>query len=161
MQGLVDRCFGVKGESSVNLSRHFSGNNSQDFLAELYQQPVEGGIDLVIQILALSSISFIRALPQDLTWPLPYSTALSISFAYSGFLEAARMREGLVVASCGLYLSMADKVSESPVVSNGVLTREITRVADNSLQRISASDMYIDIGSLSRAVPTDLPFQWL
>ena len=44
---------------------------------------------------------------------LPYSTAVSISFAYSGFLDAARMREGLVVASWGLYLSMVAKSPES------------------------------------------------
>lgn len=31
--------------------------------------------------------------------PLAYSTAASISLAYSAFLEAARMSEGLVVAS--------------------------------------------------------------
>jgi len=35
----------------------------------------------------------------SLPWALPYSTATSISLAYSAFLEAARMREGLVVAS--------------------------------------------------------------
>lgn len=40
---------------------------------------------------------------------LPYSIALSISFAYSGFLEAARIKEGLVVASSGLYFPMANK----------------------------------------------------
>jgi len=39
---------------------------------------------------------------------LPYATAVSISLAYSGFFEAARMRDGLVVASCGLYLAIAD-----------------------------------------------------
>jgi hypothetical protein len=44
---------------------------------------------------------------------LPYSTALSIKAAYSGFLLAARMREGLVVASCGLYLSIVAKSPES------------------------------------------------
>lgn len=33
--------------------------------------------------------------------------ALSISFAYSGFLDAARISDGLVVASCGLYFAMA------------------------------------------------------
>lgn len=32
-------------------------------------------------------------------WSLPYATATSMSLAYSGFLEAARMRDGLVVAS--------------------------------------------------------------
>ena len=40
---------------------------------------------------------------------LAYSTATSMSLAYSGFLEAARMREGLVVASWGLYFPMARK----------------------------------------------------
>jgi hypothetical protein len=44
---------------------------------------------------------------------LPYSTALSMRAAYSGFLEAARMREGLVVASWGLYLAMVAKSPES------------------------------------------------
>jgi hypothetical protein len=33
------------------------------------------------------------------TFFLPYSTATSINLAYSGFLEAARMSDGLVVAS--------------------------------------------------------------
>jgi hypothetical protein len=42
---------------------------------------------------------------------LPYATASSMSLAYSAFLEAARIREGLVVASCGLYLPMAVKSS--------------------------------------------------
>jgi hypothetical protein len=36
-----------------------------------------------------------------------------MSFAYSGFLAAARMREGLVVASCGLYFAMVAKSPES------------------------------------------------
>lgn len=43
----------------------------------------------------------------SLPWVLPYSIATSISLAYSGFLDAARMREGLVVASWGLYLPIA------------------------------------------------------
>jgi hypothetical protein len=46
-------------------------------------------------------------------WFLPQATAASMSFAYSGFLEAARIREGLVVASWGLYLSMVAKSPES------------------------------------------------
>lgn len=39
--------------------------------------------------------------------------ATSISLAYSGFFEAARIREGFVVASCGLYLPMVAKSPES------------------------------------------------
>ncbi len=44
--------------------------------------------------------------------------ATSMSFAYSGFLAAARMSEGLVVASWGLYLAILAKspVSETTVV---------------------------------------------
>ena len=41
--------------------------------------------------------------------------ATSISLAYSGFLDAARIREGLVVASCGLYLPMAVYMSVQSV----------------------------------------------
>lgn len=44
---------------------------------------------------------------------LPYATAASISLAYSGFLEAARMSEGLVVASWGWYFLMVAKSPES------------------------------------------------
>jgi hypothetical protein len=44
---------------------------------------------------------------------LPNSTAASISFWYSSFLDAARMSDGLVVASWGLYLSMVAKSPES------------------------------------------------
>jgi len=44
---------------------------------------------------------------------LPYLTAASISFWYSSFFDAARISEGLVVASWGLYLSMVAKSPES------------------------------------------------
>ena len=44
---------------------------------------------------------------------LPYATAASISFSYSGFLDAARMSEGLVVASWGWYFLMVAKSPES------------------------------------------------
>jgi hypothetical protein len=44
---------------------------------------------------------------------LPYSHAASISFAYSGFFDAARMRDGLVVASWGLYFPIVAKSPES------------------------------------------------
>lgn len=40
----------------------------------------------------------------------PYATAVSMSLAYSAFLEAARINDGLVVASCGWYLAMADGI---------------------------------------------------
>lgn len=42
-------------------------------------------------------------------WDFEYATASSMSLAYSAFLEAARIREGFVVASWGLYLAMEAK----------------------------------------------------
>lgn len=41
------------------------------------------------------------------SFSFPYATATSMSLAYSGFFAACRIREGLVVASWGLYLPMA------------------------------------------------------
>src|SRR3569833_913656 len=45
---------------------------------------------------------------------LAYSMATSISLAYSGLLAACRIREGLVVASWGLYLPMAGGNRQHP-----------------------------------------------
>lgn len=49
----------------------------------------------------------------SIVWPsfLPAETAALIRLTYSGFLEAARIRDGLVVASWGLYLPKASLVS--------------------------------------------------
>lgn len=46
------------------------------------------------------------------------------------------MRDGLVVASCGLYLSMAAELLDSgqEFLDQSPLTSEITRVTDNSLR---------------------------
>ena len=44
--------------------------------------------------------------------------ATSMSLAYSSFLDAAKIKEGFVVASCGLYLSIAEElVSLYPYVT--------------------------------------------
>lgn len=48
MQGLVDRGLGVEGQLGVNLSRDLAGDDLQDLTAELDQQTVEGGIDLLV-----------------------------------------------------------------------------------------------------------------
>lgn len=48
-----------------------------------------------------------------LTCSLPYSIEALINSAYSGFFEAARISEGLVVASCGLYFPIVAKSPES------------------------------------------------
>jgi hypothetical protein len=82
----------------VNLSRYLAGNNAEDFLAELYQQAIECSIHLIV-----------NALP----CVFPQATAVSMSFENSGFFEAANIRDGLVVASWGLFLSMVTKSPES------------------------------------------------
>lgn len=53
MQGLVDRRLGVEREPGINLCRDLTGDNLQDLLAELNQQTVESGVDLLVQSVAL------------------------------------------------------------------------------------------------------------
>lgn len=49
VQGLVDGGLGVKGQAGVNLGGDTAGNNLQDLAAELDQDGVEGGIDLLVE----------------------------------------------------------------------------------------------------------------
>ena len=71
----------------------------------------------------LSSVASILS-SRSLPCFLPYSHASSMSLAYSGFLEAARIKDGLVVASCGLYLPI---VAKSPESQTTVWKREVER----------------------------------
>ena len=48
-----------------------------------------------------------------LTCSLPYFMEASMSLAYSDFFEAAKISEGLVVASWGLYFPIVAKSPES------------------------------------------------
>lgn len=72
-----------------------------------------------------------------------------MSLTYSGFFDAARMREGLVVASCGLYFSMAgSSVSACARQREGsMLTGKVTGVADDNLSERAAQHL---ISSRSR-----------
>lgn len=81
------------------------------------------------------------------TCSLPYFSATSINLAYSGFFEAARIKEGLVVASCGLYLAMAEVVVSCghDEVNRGPRTCEVARVANHDLHRI-VSKSFLDAG---------------
>lgn len=54
MEGLVDGSLRVEREASINLSGDLSGDDLEDLLAELNKQTVEGGIDLLVESLALS-----------------------------------------------------------------------------------------------------------
>jgi hypothetical protein len=117
VKGLVDGSLGVEGEPGINLSGDLAGDDLEDLLAELNEKVVEGSVDLLIKSLALSGGSVTDQDPAAFhsvqTSFLPFWTAASIRLAYSGFLEAARIKEGLVVASCGLYLPMVAKSPES------------------------------------------------
>jgi hypothetical protein len=53
VKSLVNRGLGVEGEAGVNLSRDLSGNDVEDLLAELDQEVVEGGVDLIVHRTAL------------------------------------------------------------------------------------------------------------
>lgn len=53
MQGLVDRGLGIEGETSIDLSGHLSGDDLEDLLAERDKETVEGGVNLLVESLAL------------------------------------------------------------------------------------------------------------
>lgn len=48
MESLLDRGLGVERETGIDLSGDLAGDNLENLLAELHQEVVEGGIDLVI-----------------------------------------------------------------------------------------------------------------
>lgn len=53
MEGLVDGSLGVEREASINLSGDLSGDDLEDLLAELNQETVKGGVDLLVDVAAL------------------------------------------------------------------------------------------------------------
>lgn len=53
MQSLVDGSLGVEGETSINLSRDLAGDDLEDLLTETNEEVVEGGVDLLVEGLAL------------------------------------------------------------------------------------------------------------
>lgn len=53
MQGLVDGGLGIEGEASVDLSGHLAGDDLEDLLAESDEETIQGGVDLLIERLAL------------------------------------------------------------------------------------------------------------
>lgn len=53
LKGLVDGALGVEGQLGVDLSGDLAGNDLEDLLAELNQQAVQGGIDLLVDGLAV------------------------------------------------------------------------------------------------------------
>ena len=54
LKGLVDGALGVEGQLGIDLSRDLTGNDLQDLLAELNQETVQSGLNLLIDGLALS-----------------------------------------------------------------------------------------------------------
>ena len=54
MKGLVNGALGVKGQLGVDLSGDLAGDDLQDLLAELDEEAVQGGLNLLIEAAALS-----------------------------------------------------------------------------------------------------------
>lgn len=65
VKGLVDGCLGVKRKSGINLGGDSPGDNLQYLLSEFDKQSVQGGINLIINIFALSCLS---ASARDASW---------------------------------------------------------------------------------------------
>ena len=53
MKSFLDGSFGIERETSINLRRHFAGDDLQNFFAELNKEVVESSIDLFVNVLAV------------------------------------------------------------------------------------------------------------
>jgi hypothetical protein len=53
VKSLVDGSLGVEGEAGIDLSRNLAGDDLEDLLAELNEEVVKGGVNLLIDGLAL------------------------------------------------------------------------------------------------------------
>ena len=53
VQCLLNAPLLVKREGRIDLSRHFPGYDLQNLTAELHQEVVEGGVDLLVDVLAM------------------------------------------------------------------------------------------------------------
>ena len=49
MKSLVNRGLGVERETSIDLSRDLAGDDVKDLLAELNEETVQGGVDLLVE----------------------------------------------------------------------------------------------------------------
>lgn len=58
VQGLVHGSFRVEGEAGVDLSRDLAGDDLENLLAELDEESVERGIDLLVKGLSVSLAIF-------------------------------------------------------------------------------------------------------
>jgi hypothetical protein len=57
VKGLVDGGLGIEREASINLGGDLSGNDLENLLAELNQELVKGGVNLLVDVLALFQLS--------------------------------------------------------------------------------------------------------
>lgn len=99
-QSLLDGGFLVEGKSCIDLSRNTTGNDVENLGTELDQEVVKG-------LFCLFSFRARNALCSR--------DGFVNQLGVFSLLEAARMRDGLVVASWGLYLAMATRVLEKLV----------------------------------------------
>ena len=85
MQGLLDGAFLVEGEARIDLCGHAARHDGEDLLAELDQQTVEGRVDLVVLILAVS----LAVLDRDVD-------ELGVLFLFRGREDERRVRGGVL-----------------------------------------------------------------
>jgi hypothetical protein len=56
VEGLFDRSLGVKGEGGVDLGRDLAGDDLEDLLAELDEEVIERGLDLLVKRASLLAL---------------------------------------------------------------------------------------------------------
>lgn len=109
VESLVDGSLGVEGESCVNLGGDLSWNDLEDLLSELDEKAVESCVYLLIDVLAVLLAVLDGGINETLVLLLLGSGLSRVSdlLQTAERMEAlTRIKLGLVVASCGLYLSM-------------------------------------------------------
>lgn len=75
VKGLVDGCLSVKRKSSIDLSGDSPGDNLQYLVSKFDKQSVQSGINLIINIFALSCLS---ASARDASWSQGSNMLLAI-----------------------------------------------------------------------------------
>lgn len=105
--------FLVKGKTSIDLRRHTAGDNSKNFFTE-FDELNEGGGEKdgdngSTSIHTKRSRAALACSSRVLPLVFPYLTATSMRRAYSDLLAAAKIREGLVVASYSVCTMICDK----------------------------------------------------
>lgn len=113
------RCFLVKGKTSIDLSGNPARDDSENLLAEFDKlimmtntmSTEHHTIRIILTSLSIAALTWVSMSPP---LDLPKATAASMRRAYPALLAAAKISDGLVVASCNEFVSIPRTASIVP-----------------------------------------------